>query len=107
VLEQVKRRSLVVKRALYAAIDAGWIKTTGRGVKGEPKLYDIADIPGPGWERNMKPVPVSGTRQEPSDQEGPGNDSWAVKVGTRNMEPATEVIDETTEDLLRYANEVL
>ena len=88
ILAKVKRRSLAIKRALYAAIDAGFIIRSGRGVKGDPRLYRL---------------PVNGTKKERIDEAIPGpgpiGDQEKGKPALRLVGPGMEP-DGTTENNL-------
>jgi hypothetical protein len=78
IVAAVNRRTLQIKRALYAAVDAGFIIRDGRGIRGDPRLYSVrherdqetpkksyttAIKPGPGpigdQEMESKVVPLS------------------------------------------------
>ena len=110
ITEAVNRRTLQVKRALYAAVDAGFIERSGRGTRGDPRLYNVRrnrdqetqkkpyntdSIPGPGpigdqtGPRNSLPL------LRPAC--GPGMDQAGLTGTKRDQET----------DLLDYANEVL
>lgn len=74
ILEAVNRRSLQVKRALYAAVDAGFILREGRGVRGSPRLYSVLTETGPGKSGKPHSIYVIPGPGPIGDQERPGNE---------------------------------
>lgn len=120
ILRRVPRRGLVVKRALYASVDTGWILRSGSGKRGDPHVYRVSDMGLNRDQETRKPlvdnvsclVPKKaqfiGTHsdQETEDEE----EGWSVVTGPRldQAGPTGTNRDQETEeeDLLdKYAYE--
>jgi len=124
ITKRVRLRSLVVKRAVYASVDGGWLERVGSGKRGDPYLYKaIAGALSARDQETAKAPPDKGLFLVPSlpihnrDQEtDPSDEGWSVKVGPgldqpglggtkRDQETPASFLDEDMAEMARFLDE--
>jgi AAA domain len=92
ITRRVRLRSLVVKRAVYASVDGGWLERLGSGKRGDPYLYkaiagalsardqETAKAPPDKGLFLVPPLPIHNGDQETDDSDD-SEKGWSVKVG--------------------------